>query len=247
MADLLPCPTGFVEFSNGNRHGKDVDFKLIRDSQGRITGKKIKRVCGPCNSIWMSGLETEVAPALTGLIQAKPDILTKAVRRSLANWIVMKLMVVDAMRDEEQAFLEVERSAFFKNRAIPDHLSVWLLRCGEEPWTNAYKAHAQGVLIYVGGKPEDVEPISPGSPNLKLFIWGLGELVVAACYHRDVGIEFDMQDTHSIRLLPDPGIGRVWPTQKITAYDVEELTKTLKALPAKLGARYFELPRSVTS
>jgi hypothetical protein len=239
--DLLPASDGYLEMTNKNRGGQPVDHRVIRDAQGSITNKRLKRVCEPCNNVWMGRQEEGAKAVVTGLIAGTPSYLTKSERGPLVNWIVTKLMVLDVFRDGEQAFTDGERAAFYADWTIPDSLSVWLLRCGDGPWKTLFWSHAQRLTVVVGETWANAKPPSGASPNLKLFLWGVGEALIVAAYTREVDIDLGMQDEYAIRLVPDQGVRRAWPPRSITGGEAVTLQRTLLDLPATMGGRRIEL------
>lgn len=174
--DLLPVSDGYREIANRNRGGKPVDQRIVRDAQGAVTNKKLKRVCQPCNNVWMGRQEEEAKAIVTRLIAGTPSILTRSVRGPLVSWITTKLMVLDVFRDDEQAFTDDERAAFYANRTAPGSLSIWLLRCGDGLWKTQFWSHARRLTVVVGDTWANAKPPSGSGPNLKLFLWGVGEL-----------------------------------------------------------------------
>lgn len=168
-------------------------------------------------------------------------MLTRSEHTPLVNWIVTKLMVLDVIRDGEQAFTDEERAAFYERRVIPNTLSVWLLRCGDEDWKTVFWSHAQRLTVVVGETWVNAKPPSGASPNLKLFLWGVGEALVVAAYTRELDLELGMQDEYAIRLVPDQDIARAWPPRSITAEQARSLQLTLPNLSAKMGGRQIEL------
>lgn len=208
--ELLPDSDGYIERSNRNRGGKPVDHRIIRDAQGSITNKRLKRVCKDCNNGWMSRLEEESRATVTALILGQSTYLARSARRPLINWIATKLIVLDAFRDGEQAFTERERSEFFATRALPQSLSIWLLSCGQGPWKTMFWTHAQRLTVVVGRTWEEAKPPSGANPNFKLFLWGVGQALIVAAYTREIDLDLGMQEDFAIRLSPDEGRCRLW-------------------------------------
>lgn len=239
--DLLPASDGYLEVSHRNRGGKPVDHRIIRDAEGAITNKKLRRVCKPCNNVWMGRQEEEAKAVVSDLITGTPLMLTKGDRALLVNWIITKMMVLDVMRDGEHAFTDDERAAFYAHWTPPQSLSVWLLRCGDSSWKTLFWSHARRVTVVVDDTWENAKPPSGSSPNLKLFLWGVGEALFVAAYARELNIDLGMQDEYAIRLLPDQGMARAWPPRTITAQEASDLQHTLPNISASLGAREIEL------
>ena len=239
--DLLPSSDGYREVTHKNRGGKPVDYRLVRDAQGPITNKRLKRVCKPCNSVWMGKQEEKVKAVVTELIAGNAFCLTNLKRATLVSWIVTKLMVLDVFRDGEQAFTAEERAAFYSDWTVPSSLSVWLLRCGDGAWKTSFWSHAQRLTVVVGDTWENARPPTGAGPNLKLFLWGVGEALIVAAYARELDLDLGMQDEFAIQLVPDQRIERAWPPRSITAGEALSLQLTLPSLASGLGANQIEL------
>src|SRR6266853_3297846 len=57
---------------------------------GNLRTKKLRVVCGGCNSGWMSALENAVKPMLTALVTSQPRALTPDDLDVLARWVALK-------------------------------------------------------------------------------------------------------------------------------------------------------------
>ena len=189
----------------------------------------------------MGKQEEAVKAVLTELISGLPSSLTKSERGPLVDWIVTKLIVLDVFRDGEQAFTELERAAFYAQGTVPDSLSVWLLRCGDGAWKTLFLSHAQRVTKVIGETWADAKPPTGAGPNLKLFLWGVGEALIVAAYAREIDVDLGMQDAYAIQLVPDQASERVWPPVAITAAEAASLQHTLTNLSASMGGRLIEL------
>lgn len=93
---------------------------------------KVKVVCGPCNSGWMSDIETDHAePALTPLIVGKVGVpISEEWARSLAIFAFKTAAVIDLMPVRQKKsppfFSHSIRSAFRDNLAIPPRVWMWM-------------------------------------------------------------------------------------------------------------------------
>lgn len=232
LVGVGPRPPTFVCGLHGaystQRGGRFRDHRVIRDYQGSITNRRLKRVCRTCNNGWMSNEEMVARYAVTLIITGQPQHLTRELRYALRRWITMKLMVLDTMRDGEQAFTEPERREFYARPDIPDALSIWLLRCGEAGWGSLFWSHAQSLTAVPENTLAEAMPPLQGLPNRKMFLWGVGGALVAAVYQRNIGISLNMPPEYSIQLSPDLGVARLWPPKPINS---RSLTLSLTTLP----------------
>lgn len=239
--DLLPSSEGYLEVTNNIRDGQAFNRRIIRDAQGPITNKRLKRVCKPCNNVWMGRQEEAAKTIVTKLIAGVSSYLTKSQRKTLARWVVTKLMVLDVFRDGEQAFTDSERATFYEDWTIPESLSVWLLRCGEGPWRTLFWSHGQRVTVVMGDTWANAKPPSGLGPNLKLFLWGFGEALIVAAYVREIDPQLGAQAEYAIQLIPDQGVCRAWPPRGITGVEAASIQQTLLNLPNRFGWRLVEL------
>lgn len=230
-AELLPKSEGNVHFTLKQRRGGPAEKVRESDRQGSITGARLRVVCRGCNSGWMSKQEELVRPHLTRLIRGEPLLFNRTARVEVRNWIVMKLMVLDSGSREDTVFLPSERRAFFEEGVVPSNLAIWLFRCGDDIWRIAYRAHARTVS-HTKRKPNP-------APNLKQFTWGLGSLLVVAFYQREVDIGIELEDSHGVRLWPDPGMIPRWPRGKrLMDADAEKLARSLEGMDRLHGVRW---------
>lgn len=220
---LLPTEGRYLERSS-SRGPKATAVDRRKDEQGRLSGVKLRVVCKKCNNEWMNQEETAVRPYLTPLVQGHALMMTKAARSALRAWICMKLMVIDRTPTAGAVFLTEERAAFMADRSVPAHLDIWLLHCGDGNWQLGLEQAFAPLVV------PDKEPKGP-LPNTAIWVWGIGQLLVVAFYHRDAP-GFDIGDETAVRLHPDPADVRRWPPQGRTpaadAYRFANIYRTME-------------------
>jgi hypothetical protein len=94
---------------------------------------KIRAVCVPCNTGWMSQLEKKVKPVLIPLLLAEglPLTLSSSEQDLLAVWAYKTALIIDRHLKglTEGAYLQIPASAykrFYKSGALPDRaVRVW--------------------------------------------------------------------------------------------------------------------------
>lgn len=99
--------------------------------QGDIRTIRIRAVCRTCNNGWMSGLEEEVRPVLTPLVEGAACALDTEQLRTLAQWLTLKTLIVEHATAETSVTPQSDRTAFFERGTIP-------------PFFNVYAAHNVG-------------------------------------------------------------------------------------------------------
>jgi hypothetical protein len=93
-------------------------------------------VCEPCNSRWMSELETFTKPILAPLIHHATTLqkeLTVEDQCTLAAWATLRTMIFDSLNydgESGQYFLPSERAAFATSPILapPLNIHIWLVR-----------------------------------------------------------------------------------------------------------------------
>jgi hypothetical protein len=105
---------------------------------------RIRCVCKPCNTGWMSDLEKEAAPVLS--LMARDFSLSLDQRDLIAAWAVKTAMVWDHFgpRERRPFYLDWDRADLRAARRIPENTKVWLARHGGTPrlWSSAADATA---------------------------------------------------------------------------------------------------------
>jgi hypothetical protein len=101
--------------------------QLGRDWSGDALDLKVKRVCGGCNSGWMSQLEEAAKPLLTPLILGEPVTTTADERRLLATWALLRVIMAEYTDPRQVAVPEAHRRWIFKERRPPRHgVYLWV-------------------------------------------------------------------------------------------------------------------------
>jgi hypothetical protein len=97
-----------------------------------------KVVCSPCNSGWMSELETAVKPFVAKAMRGQRHTLSKRRQELIATWSIMKVMSAEylAAPGRDSYFTQAERSALYRTGRRPAGVVVWLGRSirGEAGW-----------------------------------------------------------------------------------------------------------------
>lgn len=109
--------TGFPDETAGRRVGKIIP---MRDSI----------LCDPCNSHWMSDLDTSASELMKPLIRGQSRRLPPARQQTIDRWVIAKVMAaefVDIGRSPRPSFFTTEqRRAFHSSYVVPPHVRVWL-------------------------------------------------------------------------------------------------------------------------
>lgn len=175
---------------------------------------QVRRVCGSCNSGWMSDLETRAQPVLEPLILAKPDtrLLSPAEQRILASWAMKTTLMAALIESSTAAFPAAEYERFLKKRLQPSKSTcIWLGARGGN--TSAAQLRLKEIV-----------PAGTDGPRLGVYarLTAFRTLFELASFDsapapRLPGAE--LWDDIAIRLWPPLGESRVWPEKRLAFND----------------------------
>ena len=163
---------------------------------GKLMGIVVKRVCGPCNSGWMSDLEVAAKPILGPMVSPprRPDLLTVNSQTGLSKW-AYKTALMYGIAGEPNIVRLVPRhlfTAFHGLTTPPPSTSVW---AGE------YDGVMSGSgMFYLSGTGQSYDS---GGTDGFISILHLNQTVLV------VVRQFD---PHRTPLLTDQScLNRIWP------------------------------------
>lgn len=150
----------------------------VRNRQGSTAKKTVRAVCPDCNHGWMKDLEEEARPILEPLMLGVPVSLLPPGRELLARWITMKLLVGEHAQQDIAVVTQADRSAFMRERLIPDSVRIWIGQIDSQKWAHGWQRHA-ATLAW----PNEPPP-RPFRKNVQTTVFGVGKLFVFAmiCY-----------------------------------------------------------------
>jgi hypothetical protein len=185
----------------------DRDNLALKSSykrQGPITSVRIKRVCGSCNSGWMSRSEGKIRQTMSKLMLGSRTFLTKKMRVHLAEYFTYKMMVMD-WADGEPTISPDDVQQFYKNNLIPKNTYIYIANCFEGTWRGAHLSAA--ISLYEKGKIDHSKIY-----NCKSIAIGFGNLFTLGIFSERVDIELDIHPEQAIRLWP-PHLDEIiyWP------------------------------------
>jgi hypothetical protein len=125
MRDHLPV-------GQGRQLIRETDFTTpVRTRPGPLSRKgdlrsqKLKTVCIPCNTGWMSKIQDQTKPILSPLLLREQRVLTEADQRALAVWLAMFTMNYETTVPEYAASTIEQRMAFKEQRQPPKNWIFW--------------------------------------------------------------------------------------------------------------------------
>ena len=93
---------------------------------------KVKYFCGPCNSGWMSRLESEAKPLITPLLADLSVSLDSSAQRVLARWSMKTAIVLEGSGPKDRLSLytpsDLQLVANSASPALPNDTVVWIGR-----------------------------------------------------------------------------------------------------------------------
>ena len=146
----------------------------VRNRQGSTAKKTVRVVCGMCNPGWMNDLEREVRPVLEPLLLGVPVSLLPTGRDVVARWITLKLMVGEHAQLGNAVVTQPDRSAFMRERRIPDAVKIWIGQIDSAKWKHGWQRHA-ATMTWPGEAPP-----KPFRKNIQTTVFGVGKLFVFA-------------------------------------------------------------------
>ena len=84
---------------------------------------RVRRVCQPCNTIWMSNLETQAKPWLQPMVEGRVVQIAGDTQAILARWAIKTVMCLEFVSTVQHAHPD-DRLAI-REGAIPDGYSVF--------------------------------------------------------------------------------------------------------------------------
>ncbi len=200
-----------MKFDAKARHPAEPEFKRTR--QGAPNTKRLKLVCRKCNGGWMSRLESAVKPFLSKMIKAETVVLNEGDRRTFAEWVAMKVLVLDQNEHMsapiDPVFQEQDRREFYASRRIPAFFNIMIATRGGPKWTTQVWRHASALTT------NKVTTYDGKIRNTQTVTWGMGHVLiyVVATKERDV-VPFLMK-MEDMYVPPDRTIiplVQFWPT-----------------------------------
>lgn len=204
--------------------------------EGPPSSITVAAVCQDCNNGWMSRMEAAAKPWLLPILQRQPISFDAIAQNCLARYFVMKSMVADLSRNAEVVFIQTERTAFFKSRAIPAELYVVLYHYPEP--VNKAAQYNKETLRQRSGLATSVAKNDSRSGN---FTFRFGSAFMQILFLRKLKGEFIRDAKPTIKLHPSAGTTVNWPPS--TALNIQEahaLQHILEIRSRQWGVRFAE-------
>lgn len=181
---------------------------IIHDSErpDRITSLKFRVVCSGCNNGWMSATEEGAKLTIEALIAGKPVSLHPEAQQTLAEWIVLKCIVLEHAHRGIAVVPESERKAFAETRQIPSYFRIYLISHLSDS-LSGIKRYTHAAMP--AGHSTFVPPLDGMTRNIQRISFLLGKTFVYVNAARVDG--FDFEDRILIPSVHNRL--RLWPLQ----------------------------------
>jgi hypothetical protein len=101
---------------------------------------KVKRVCEPCNTGWMSDLENAAIPYLKPMIRGEQVALDRQAREAVATWAFLRAVMAEYTHPKQVAVPESHRRWLYKEQRPPRKgVYIWLAGYLGEQWGGFYQ------------------------------------------------------------------------------------------------------------
>jgi hypothetical protein len=112
-----------------------------RVKQGHVGTRKPRNTCESCNGKWMRLIEEAAKPDMPALLLGQPRLLSAAAIKSLAAFLCLVTMRVEASSRQKGAISQAERDYLRLRGEPPDHWRAWIARYeGEQQMDERFSA-----------------------------------------------------------------------------------------------------------
>lgn len=113
-----------------------VTAVTTRDVPLTVLETRVKRVCAPCNSGWMSEIDAQAKKYLELMIPGQQELeLDRTALGALAKWVYLKTLMYEFVQRPTQVGNVDEWHEFYTTRTLPSNLAVWVGPQKAENWS----------------------------------------------------------------------------------------------------------------
>lgn len=211
------------------------------NAQGSILSTRIRAVCDNCNNRWMNQIEGRAKPFLTALIKGEPIVLDYEQMQMIAEWVALKVMVVEHQTHNTAVTTSALRAAFKARRKIPDYFRIYIGSHDGPPMAALYRDSR--CISYRG---LEFDPPLGGVPNnIQSITMYLGKVFVYVNAARVNGFEIEkgliIPPLYSQRIWPFMHHELVWPSKPaFTVKQVNDIANGLNRLLNEIGTLWVK-------
>jgi hypothetical protein len=187
--------------------GKYAPSEIMHDKpqQGHTYTKTIRAVCRICNNGWMNAVEEATKPILIPMLQGQSIELSTEQKRRLAEWITLKMLVVDNQNVADRVIQDHALSFFRLRRTIPRGTKIWIAHHDTPEWYAGYGGQAIGVSLL----PE--RPVLRGLKNVQATAFGVGHMFALTYLTTFPAFEIKLDAIEEMGI-----VSRLWPQRPRT-------------------------------
>lgn len=154
-------------------HADHIETKR-QSRPGDPHSRRLRVVCGGCNSGWMSILQKSTKPILVPLILGEASEINAEAQKKLATWATMATMVADYLDRDRSAIPEEQRTTFKENQAPLREWKIWVGHHEREEW----RGHLVRSIFPIATEKHVPEVMANGlhQPNTQTTAFTVGKL-----------------------------------------------------------------------
>jgi hypothetical protein len=222
------------------RLGQLVTQQKLRE--GHVFTKRFRLVCRRCNTGWMSGIEDEVKPTLTPMLQGQGITLLKNHRIRLAHWIALKVMVMESIDLSDCVITEFEREDYRATGTMPRLMRIFVGTHDLDEWYTGF--WHQTLRAHLGPTPPAQTNNLGGFKNIPTTAFGIGRIfsLTFVTTIQDLGFNPIFGNRKVRRLWPLRDQVIAWPLKDLSLSEANQLAQSVAELRDAPIARWLPYP-----
>lgn len=174
MRPYLPRGQGWQQVTAGQTDADIAWQPGPLNRKGDARSQKLKVVCTPCNTGWMSCLQNETKPVLLPLMTGDGDTIQHSGAATLAAWATMFALVYETSAPDYKLHVDTERSVFKSEKHPPPYWRYW---CAPFDGESSPAVHVGFGSNYIRPVITVIDPID--IPRVQLTLCGAGKICFA--------------------------------------------------------------------
>jgi hypothetical protein len=185
-------------------NGDEVSYQR---RSGDPHSRRIHCVCKPCNSGWMSRLQSSAKPILVPMLEGRDIVLLKNSQTILAAWVGMTVMVAEFASRDKVAIPYSDRVFLRMNQRPPSHWRIWIgsHRRQQQPM------FAHNVLTFTKQKSQIGFTDLPLASNTQTTTICLGEHLVIYAMSSEIARNIIRRWRLPTQIAPT--LSQIWPVK----------------------------------
>lgn len=189
-----------------------IDSKSVK-RQGKLSTKKIRVVCGKCNSGWMSNLENQAKPTLVRIFKEEKFVMGRTEQENLSRWIATKVIVGEHAEKNIEVTPKKDRESLMSDKKIPEYFAIYIGKHSHEHDT-AWLRTSMVLALSPEGPNPDLKGLQRNAQTVA-FICGPLFVFVFSVREKDIDPTTFFNIKRLIRLLPVEMDTISWPPSEL--------------------------------